>query len=114
MRATRCRCTRSSNAASASRSPPAACGPATSSRPSASLPSPKVYSHLERAGALETRRGVGTFIADARVATLAVHERARSAELRAIATRALADASARGFTAAQLRRELLALSRGAS
>ena len=24
----------------------------------------KVYSHLERAGALETRRGVGTFIAD--------------------------------------------------
>jgi GntR family transcriptional regulator len=63
----------------------------------------KVYSHLERSGALETRRGVGTFIADA---PKAPNAQARRDELRAIATRALADASARGFTAAELGREL--------
>ena len=72
----------------------------------------KVYSQLERAGALGTRRGVGTFIADA-----PEHHRnqsARESELRAIVMRALADASARGFSAADLRRELSALSKGAS
>ena len=66
----------------------------------------KVYSHLERSGALETRRGVGTFIADA---PQAPNAQARRDELRAIATRALADASARGFTAAELGRELQAV-----
>jgi GntR family transcriptional regulator len=74
----------------------------------------KVYSHLERSGALETRRGVGTFIADARVATAARNQEARDAELRAIVARALAEASARGFSAADFRRELQAISKGAA
>lgn len=72
----------------------------------------KVYTHLERSGTLETRRGVGTFIADAPVS--ARNLEAREADLRAIATRALADASARGFSAADLGRELRAISKGAS
>src|SRR5262245_36210437 len=71
----------------------------------------KVYSHLERSGALETRRGVGTFIVDGPGSLR--NQEARDAELRAIATRALADASARGFTATDLRRELQVLSKGA-
>jgi GntR family transcriptional regulator len=72
----------------------------------------KVYSHLEREGALETRRGVGTFIAD--VPETGRNQAARDADLRAIVTRALAEASARGFTAADLRRELNALIKGAA
>jgi GntR family transcriptional regulator len=71
----------------------------------------KVYTHLERSGALETRRGVGTFVADAADSTGNAH--AREAELRAIASRALADAAARGFSAADLRRELHTISKGA-
>src|ERR671914_1165066 len=46
----------------------------------------KVYSHLERSGALETRRGVGTFVVDA--ADSADNRKARDAELRAIVMRA--------------------------
>ena len=72
----------------------------------------KVYAHLERSGALETRRGVGTFIAEPRDAD--GHQAVREAELRAIAMRALAEASAHGFTAADLRRELQGLSKGAA
>ena len=72
----------------------------------------RVYTHLERSGALETRRGVGTFVVDAPDPTH--NQAAREAELRAIATRALADASAHGFSAADLRRELQAISKGAS
>lgn len=72
----------------------------------------KVYSHLERTGALETRRGVGTFVADAAPSTH--NEEARESELRAIATRALADASAKGFSAADLRRALASVTKGAS
>ena len=71
----------------------------------------KVYTHLERSGALETRRGVGTFVAEA--LDTAANEHAREAELRAIASRALADASAQGFSAAELRRELQSISKGA-
>lgn len=74
----------------------------------------KVYTHLERTGALETRRGVGTFVADAAAAVTEGHHEARDAELRDIAMRALADASAHGFTAADLRRALQGLSKGAS
>src|SRR5512132_4095812 len=48
----------------------------------------KVYSNLERSGALETRRGVGTFVADA--PDTVRNAQARDAELRAIVTRALA------------------------
>lgn len=73
----------------------------------------KVYSHLERAGVLETQRGVGTFIADPPAAVAARNQEAREAALRAIVSHALAEASARGFSAADLRRELQAISRGA-
>src|SRR5262245_58927814 len=72
----------------------------------------KVYSHLERTGALETRRGVGTFVAEADHSTH--NEEARETELRAITTRALADASAKGFSAADLRRALASIAKGAS
>jgi GntR family transcriptional regulator len=72
----------------------------------------KVYTHLERSGVLETRRGVGTFIAEASNASR--DEQVRTAELRAIVSRALADASARGFSAADLRRELHSLIKGAT
>src|SRR5919106_3006114 len=64
----------------------------------------KVYTHLERSGVLETRRGVGTFVVDA--PDSGDNQKARDAELRAIVMRALADASARGFSATDLRREL--------
>ena len=72
----------------------------------------KVYSQLERAGAIGTRRGVGSFIAD--IQETDRNQTVRDAELRGIALRALADASAKGFSAADLRRELNALSKGAS
>ncbi len=56
----------------------------------------RVYTDLERAGVLETRRGVGSFVAVS-------PERARpserkSRELAAFATRVLADADRLGFT----------------
>src|SRR5918996_3887257 len=71
----------------------------------------KVYTHLERSRVLETRRGVGTFVVDA--PDSADNQKARDAELRAIVMRALADASARGFSASDLRRELQSISKGA-
>jgi GntR family transcriptional regulator len=56
----------------------------------------RVYAELERAGVIETRRGVGSFIS-------ASPERARSPRehdrrLRAFVTRMLADADAAGFS----------------
>ena len=56
----------------------------------------RVYSDLERAGVLETRRGIGSFVA-------ATRDRARPAEqkarhLNAFVTRILADADRHGFT----------------
>ena len=72
----------------------------------------KVYAHLEQAGTLETRRGVGTFVVDG--AKSALNQEARAAELRAVVMRALADASARGFSVSELRRELLEISKGAT
>ena len=69
----------------------------------------RVYSQLERAGTLETRRGVGTFIAEAPASHR--NQQARAADLRAVAVRALAEASARGFTAADLRRELQSIAK---
>jgi GntR family transcriptional regulator len=56
----------------------------------------RVYGELERAGVIETRRGVGSFIS-------ATPEQARSRRehdrrLRAFVTRMLADADAGGFT----------------
>jgi len=56
----------------------------------------RVYSELERAGVIETRRGVGSFIS----ATPAQAHPPRQEErrLRAFATRVLADADAAGFS----------------
>ena len=56
----------------------------------------RVYSDLERAGVIETRRGVGSFVA-------ATPEQARSPReherrLRAFVTRVMADADAAGFS----------------
>jgi DNA-binding transcriptional regulator YhcF (GntR family) len=71
----------------------------------------KVYTHLEREGALGTRRGVGTFVLDApQLAT--DHQEARDAELLAVANRAIADAASRGFTVADLRKALLSIAKG--
>src|SRR3954453_5632110 len=74
----------------------------------------KVYTHLERMGALETRRGVGSFVAAPAAAVTARHHEAREDELGDIALRGTSDESAHGFTAADLRRALQALSKGAS
>ena len=69
----------------------------------------KVYTHLERTGTLETRRGVGTFIVDN--AESARNDEAREAELRTVAIRAITEASTRGFSVADLRRELQTISK---
>jgi GntR family transcriptional regulator len=55
----------------------------------------RVYAQLERAGVIETKRGVGSFVAASpRADPPREHER----RLRAFATRVLADAGAAGFT----------------
>lgn len=56
----------------------------------------RVYAELERAGILETRRGVGTFVSatPAKAHPPKQHER----RLRTFITRLLADATAAGFT----------------
>jgi GntR family transcriptional regulator len=56
----------------------------------------RVYTELERAGVLETRRGVGTFVSasPAQAHPPRQHER----RLRTFITRLLADADAAGFT----------------
>jgi GntR family transcriptional regulator len=56
----------------------------------------RVYAELERAGAIETKRGVGSFISAA--ASPARSPREHDRRLRAFATRVLADADAAGFT----------------
>src|SRR5713101_9472577 len=60
----------------------------------------RVYGELERAGVLETRRGVGSFISatPARARPPREHER----RLRAFVTKVLADADAAGYTLAEL------------
>lgn len=65
----------------------------------------RVYADLERAGVLQTRRGVGSFISAAGpVEARSTQERTR--RLRAFVTRALADADAAGFTIADVLAEL--------
>ena len=56
----------------------------------------RVYSDLERAGVLETRRGVGSFISA--TPSQAHPPRQHERRLRAFVTRVLADAEAAGFT----------------
>jgi GntR family transcriptional regulator len=59
----------------------------------------KVYAELERAGILETRRGVGTFVRARQDGTLKRAMRAsRERELRALADRILAEAHELGFS----------------
>ena len=60
----------------------------------------RVYAELERAGVIETRRGVGSFI----IATPSEARPPREHErrLRAFVTRVLADADAAGFTSDEL------------
>jgi GntR family transcriptional regulator len=56
----------------------------------------RVYAELERAGVLETRRGVGSFISATPEQAHPPRERQR--RLRAFVTRILADADREGFT----------------
>jgi GntR family transcriptional regulator len=60
----------------------------------------RVYAELERGGIIETKRGVGSFVAatPARAHPAREHER----RVRAFVTRLLADAAAVGITANQL------------
>ena len=64
----------------------------------------KVYAELERAGVVETRRGVGTFVRGVAADAAPPAERAR--KLDGLADRYLAGASALGFTAAEAVRRL--------
>ncbi|MEZ5316432.1 MAG: GntR family transcriptional regulator [Vicinamibacterales bacterium] len=61
----------------------------------------RVYADLERAGVLETRRGVGTFVAAG-----GPPRRGRDSDLRQLVRRTVDEAAALGFTTADLRREL--------
>ena len=56
----------------------------------------RVYAELERAGVIETRRGVGSFISAS--PTEARSPREHDRRLRAFVTRLLADADSAGFT----------------
>jgi GntR family transcriptional regulator len=56
----------------------------------------KVYSDLEKDGVLETKRGVGSFIAVGRVEARPAHDTAK--RLRAFVTKVLADADRAGLT----------------
>jgi len=59
----------------------------------------KVYAELERAGILETQRGVGTFVRARQDGTLKrAMRQSRERELRAFADRILADAHELGFS----------------
>jgi GntR family transcriptional regulator len=64
----------------------------------------RVYAELERAGVLETRRGVGSFVSatPAQARPPREHERRR----RAFVTRLLADLAAAGFTLDEIVAEL--------
>lgn len=60
----------------------------------------RVYSDLERAGVLETRRGVGSFVLASPATARSPDEHHR--RLKAFATRLIADAAAAGFTPEEL------------
>src|SRR5437867_4557167 len=64
----------------------------------------RAYAELERDGVLETRRGVGSFVSatPSRARPPAEHQR----RLKAFVTRVLADASAAGFTVAEVTAEV--------
>ena len=64
----------------------------------------RVYAELERAGVIETRRGVGSFVTAVRAAARPAEEKAK--RLRAFVTRVLADAGQAGFDVDDLVGEL--------
>ena len=57
----------------------------------------RVYAELERAGVLETRRGVGSFVTSRSPARAAEEKSDQSRRLRAFVIRVLADADKQGF-----------------
>ncbi len=63
----------------------------------------RVYADLERAGVIETRRGVGSFVAAAEKAR---PPREHEKRLRAFATRVLAEAATNGFSVDEVVREI--------
>ena len=67
----------------------------------------RVYSDLERAGLLETRRGVGTFVAASPPSVS--QRRGRDTDLRAIVQRCFDEAAARGFTHDDVIRQMKAM-----
>lgn len=71
----------------------------------------RVYAELERAGVIETRRGVGSFISATPNEARSPREHER--RLRAFVTRMLADADAAGFTVDEILAALDAHKRGA-
>jgi GntR family transcriptional regulator len=64
----------------------------------------RVYAELERAGVVETRRGVGTFVAEKQPSPGSRRE--RDTELRAVVRRALDEAATHGFSADDVLRHL--------
>jgi GntR family transcriptional regulator len=62
----------------------------------------RVYAQLERDGVVETRRGVGTFIANPSIRNAAAGRDARHAELSRMVQRLLSDAASLGFTTEQI------------
>jgi GntR family transcriptional regulator len=67
----------------------------------------RVYAELERSGLLETRRGIGTFVAA--VPAPAAQSRRDHAQLRAMAARWLEEAAAAGFSPEDVERQLTLL-----
>ena len=65
----------------------------------------RVYADLERAGVLQTRRGVGTFVA-AEPPPVLQKKSQREPELRALVQRLLDEAAARGFAADEVLKQL--------
>jgi GntR family transcriptional regulator len=65
----------------------------------------KVYAELERQEVLTTRRGVGTFVAQAPVSNASSQPK-RGNVLRAFAERFLAEAAAQGFTSQEVHEEI--------
>jgi GntR family transcriptional regulator len=65
----------------------------------------RVYLDLERAGVLQTRRGIGTFVANSVAPPLAKRS-VRDPELKALVQRCLDEAAVRGFSAEDVLRQV--------
>jgi GntR family transcriptional regulator len=65
----------------------------------------RVYADLERAGVIETRRGVGSFVSTS--ADKARSPREHEKRLKAFVTRLLGEASAQGFSTDELTEEMI-------